>query len=250
MSTEDIHPDYPETADIQTSSEDYARRFSGEIGQWFLAVQEEMTLEMLGNYPGATVLDVGGGHGQLTKGLLEHGYTVTVFGSSDICKKRIQKLIDQDRCRFQSGNILDLPYQDQAFDVVLSYRLLPHVDRWRPFLSELARVARKAVIVDYPSVKSLNCFSPLLFGIKKRWEGNTRRFTLFRESVIVNAFRSWGFACARRSPEFFLPMVLHRALKAPLVSKIAEGICRVSRLTVLLGSPVILKFVRTAEGRR
>jgi 2-polyprenyl-3-methyl-5-hydroxy-6-metoxy-1,4-benzoquinol methylase len=250
MSAENLHLDYPETADIETSSEDYARRFSGEIGEWFLAVQEEMTIEMLGSYPHATVLDVGGGHGQLTRSLLEHGYTVTVFGSSDVCKARIQELIDQDRCRFQSGNILSLPYPDQAFDVVISYRLLPHVDRWRPLLAELGRVARNAVLVDYPSVRSLNCFSPLLFGMKKRWEGNTRTFTLFHESEIVNEFRSLGFSRARRGPEFFLPMVLHRAMKAPLISKIAEGISRVLGLTSVFGSPVILKFVRTKEGRR
>ncbi len=247
---EDLHLDYPETADIETSSEDYARRFSGEIGRWFLDVQEEMTLGMLAGYPKARVLDVGGGHGQLTAGLLDHGHDVTVFGSSDICRRRIQKFIDHHGCHFRSGNILDLPYEDRTFDVVVSYRLLPHVERWRPFLSELARVAGKAVIVDCPSVRSLNCFSPLLFGMKKRWEGNTRRFTMFRESTIVGAFRSWGFTCAERGPQFFFPMVLHRALKAPRLSRAAEGLCRVSGLTALFGSPVVLKLVRAGEGRR
>lgn len=250
MSAENFHLDYPETADIETSSEDYARRFSGPVGRWFLDVQEEMTLAMLAGHPQARVLDVGGGHGQLTEGLLAHGYDVTVFGSSDICRRRIQKFIDHHGCRFQSGNILELPYRDQAFDVVVSYRLLPHVERWQPFLSELARVAGKAVIVDCPSTRSLNFFSPLLFGMKKRWEGNTRRFTMFRESTIVGAFRSWGFARAERGPQFFFPMVLHRALKAPRLSKAAEGLCRATGLTALLGSPVVLKFVRTGEGQR
>jgi hypothetical protein len=30
--------DFPETADIETSSDDYARRFAGKIGAWFLHV--------------------------------------------------------------------------------------------------------------------------------------------------------------------------------------------------------------------
>lgn len=38
---------FPETADIETASNDYALRFSGEIGAWLLKVQEEATLRML-----------------------------------------------------------------------------------------------------------------------------------------------------------------------------------------------------------
>ena len=136
--------DFPETADIETSSDDYARRFSGEIGDWFLRVQEEATLRMLAPHPGAKILDVGGGHGQLTTALVRHGYQVTVLGSADACKQRIQKYVDENRCSFKVGNILDLPYSDQAFAVVVSYRLLPHVTQWKQFLSELTRVAQES----------------------------------------------------------------------------------------------------------
>jgi ubiquinone/menaquinone biosynthesis C-methylase UbiE len=235
---------FPETADIETSSEDYARRFSGKVGSWFLKVQEEATLRMLASYPGASILDVGGGHGQLTGALIQNGYRVTVLGSADICKMRIQKMADEGRCSFKVGNILDLPYPGQAFDVVVSYRLLPHVARWREFLSELTRVARKAVVVDYPTVWSINYFAPLLFQLKKRMEGNTRSFTSFKESDLFERFESLGFIRADRYPEFFFPMVLHRFLKFPVFSKTAERICRLSGLTYLFGSPVILKLVR------
>lgn len=53
--------EYLETADIETSSEDYASRFAGAVGAWLLKTQEDATLRMLLPYPGATVLDVGGG---------------------------------------------------------------------------------------------------------------------------------------------------------------------------------------------
>ena len=62
--------DFSETADIETSSDDYAARFAGEIGAWLLKVQEEATLRMLAAYPNAKILDVGGGHGQLTGALI------------------------------------------------------------------------------------------------------------------------------------------------------------------------------------
>lgn len=235
---------YPETADIETSSEDYAPRFSGKVGSWFLKVQEEATLRMLASYPGASILDVGGGHGQLTGALIQNGYRVTVLGSAEICKMRIQKMVDEGRCSFKVGNILDLPYPRQAFDVVVSYRLLPHVTRWREFLSELTRVARQAVIVDYPTVRSINYFAPLLFQLKKKMEGNTRTFISFKESVMFEQFESLGFIRADRYPEFFFPMALHRALKSPVISKTTETFCRFSGLTHLFGSPVILKLVR------
>jgi ubiquinone/menaquinone biosynthesis C-methylase UbiE len=236
--------DFPETADIETSSDDYARRFSGEIGDWFLRVQEEATLRMLAPHPGAMILDVGGGHGQLTTALVRHGYPVTVLGSADACKQRIQKYVDENRCSFKVGNILDLPYLDQAFTVVVSYRLLPHVTQWKQFLSELSRVAQKAVIVDYPAVKSVNAVAPLLFQVKKRLEGNTRPYTSFRESQLLEVFRAHDFIRVERYPEFFLPMALHRTMKLPALSSRLERISRLSGLTTLFGSPVILKFIR------
>ena len=52
-----------EDADIGTSSEDYARRFTGAAGRWFVETQTRITLGFLGRLPvGASILDVGGGH--------------------------------------------------------------------------------------------------------------------------------------------------------------------------------------------
>jgi 2-polyprenyl-3-methyl-5-hydroxy-6-metoxy-1,4-benzoquinol methylase len=235
---------FPETPDVETSSDDYAARFSGNVGSWFLKVQEEATLRMLAPYPGAKILDVGGGHGQLTAALVRNGYRVTVLGSSESCKIRIQRFVEEKSCDFKVGNILDLPYRNQTFDVVMSYRTLPHVMQWRPFTSELARVAQEAVIVDYPTVQSVNCIAPLLFRFKKYLERNTRPFTIFRESEIIEAFKSHNFMPADRFPEFCLPMALYRALNSRRFASGIERLCRATGLTCTLGSPVILKLLR------
>ena len=240
---------FPETADIETSSDDYARRFDGKVGEWFLKVQEQATLEMLAPYPNATVLDVGGGHGQLTDGLVRSGCRLTVLGSSEECRARIQPYVEAGRADFKVGNILDMPYPDQAFDVVVSYRLLPHVTRWQEFLAELARVAKKAVVVDYPEVRSINYAAPYLFRFKKQLEGNAREFTCFRERELLRILNELGFRAAARFPQFFVPMVLHRKLKQPGLSAAAERFFRLTGLTGLFGSPVILKVVRGGWGR-
>jgi len=239
-----IVDDLVETPDIETSSEDYARRFSGKIGSWFLKIQEEATRRLLAPYPQASVLDVGGGHGQITNALVGDGHSVTVFGSDQVCSRRVQGLIDQGQCTFAAGNILSLPYPDRSFDIVVSYRLLPHVAQWPKLIAELTRVADRAVIVDFPTVRSLNYIAPLLFKFKKQLEGNTRSYTSFDESELLEAFQTLGFQESGRFPEFFLPMVLHRILKLPLLSAALENACRTMGLTGMLGSPVIAKLAR------
>ena len=236
--------DFVETADIETSSDDYASRFSGTIGAWFLKIQEDATLRMLSPYAGATVLDVGGGHGQLTGALIRRGYQVTVLGSADVCKARIKELIDEGRCTFRVGNILALPYQDRAFEVVISYRLLPHVTRWPELLRELTRVAQKVVLVDYPTTRSFNWMASRFFEFKKTLEGNTRPFACFKEAELLQIFENLGFSRVDRFPEFFLPMVLHRILRRPALSSGVESLFRRFGITSWLGSPVILKLAR------
>ena len=107
-------------------------------------------------------------------------------------------------------------------------------------IAELCRVARHAVIVDYPTSESLNRVAPALFGAKKRLEKNTRTFTLFTHRQVEAAFSSCGFTSARRIGQFFLPMVLHRALRCRPCSAALETLARAVGLTRLWGSPVML----------
>ena len=235
---------YPETADIETSSEGYAARFAGPVGQWMLGVQERLVLSLLAATPGATVLDVGGGHGQLAGPLCRAGYSVTVVGSDESCRARIAAWVESGRCKFRVGNVLNLPYPDRAFDTVISFRLLPHCGAWPVLIAELCRVARTTVIVDYPTRRSVNAIAPALFGAKKKLEGNTREWRLFRDSEVRAAFQAQGFGGVRRAPEFFLPMVLHRALRLRALSAGMEAVCRGLGLTRWFGSPVIVEMRR------
>lgn len=233
-----------ESADVETSSADYARRFSGPVGRWFLDVQTRLTLELLRPWPGATVVDVGGGHGQVLGPLVEAGYDVTVYGSTEVCRDRVRDWVDAGRARFLAGDLLRLPWPDASVDVAVSYRLLPHLDRWEAAVAELTRVARRAVVVDYPTTRSVNALSRPLYGLKKGVEGNTRPFRVFREADIRAAFAGRGFEVTARRPEFFFPMALHRALRLAPVSRVLEGVTAGVGLTRALGSPVILRAER------
>ena len=236
-----------EHADIETASDGYAARFSGAAGAWMLGQQERIVLDWLRATPGAGVLDVGGGHAQLALPLARAGCAVTVLGSDGVCIKRIEKEVQAGLMKFAVGNLVALPFPDRSFDVVISIRLLPHCDAWPKLISELCRVAKRAVIVDYPTDQSVNFFSSALFGAKKKIEKNTRPFTLFRHSAVTAEFARHGFSAAGRKGEFFLPMVLHRMLKCPAVSAALEGVCGVLGLKKLLGSPVLARFEREEQ---
>lgn len=233
---------FPETADIETSSDDYATRFQGAAGEWMLAVQEKLTCALLREPPGVRILDVGGGHGQLAVPLCRAGHRVTLLGSDASCRKRVASIVDSGTCSFRVGNMIALPFGDNTFDVVISFRLLTHCERWHRLVGELSRVARRAVIVDYPTSQSLNVIAPMLFGAKKRIEKNTRTWRLFRHGEVTGAFADAGFRPVARRAQFFMPMVLHRALKSRTVSAALESVPRALGLTHLWGSPVIVRM--------
>jgi SAM-dependent methyltransferase len=237
---------FPETADIETSSDDYASRFSGPVGEWFLSVQERLALDMIGP-PDGPVLDVGGGHGQLARPLCARGYDVTVLGSAESCRRRVDDLVGAGRCRFVAGNVLALPFADRSFDAVLSFRLLPHCRAWPALVAELCRVGRRAVVVDYPVRQSVNVLAPLFFRAKRRVERNTRDWRTFTHREVADAVAAVGWRLAARRGQFLLPMALHRALGVATISRALEGGGRALGLTALWGSPVIAMAARTGR---
>lgn len=238
---------FPETADIETSSEAYAARFAGPTGAWMLGIQETLVLDLLKSLRVVTVLDVGGGHGQLAVPLCRDRFQVTVVASAESCRQRVASVVDTGLCQFKVGNLIDLPFPDRLFDAVLCFRLVTHCERWPLLIRELCRVSRKAVILDYPTGQSLNCLAPSLFKAKKKLEGNTRSFRLFRHDELEREFKRQGFQTGRRFGQFFLPMVLHRILRCQPLSAALESVCRGAGLSRRWGSPVIVEMLRGKE---
>lgn len=238
-----------EDADVESSSERYARRFDGPVGRWFLEVQARITLECLTGLPaGATVLDVGGGHAQVAPVLAAAGYRVTVVGSDASCGERLGSLAATGRCRFDVGDLLALPYPDQAYEGVVCYRLLAHSVDWRRLVKELCRVARHRVVVDYPARRSVNVASEALFRIKNSIErGTTRPFALYGRREIADAFEAAGFTLTGVRPQFFLPMALYRLAGSAGIARNAERVARSLALTSLFGSPVIARADRRVD---
>lgn len=233
--------------DISSSTEGYAGRFSGPVGEYLLRVQEQAIIEMLERGPKkGRVLDVGGGHCQLTKLLLDRGYEVVLHGSSEQSFERANKLglLQHPRLSTVISPLEKLPFADREFDIVVAIRMLAHIDAWENFLAELGRVARTEVIVDFASLYTLNIFTPLLFQLKKRIEKNTRTYLCQSASEVGNTLKQAGFGRLYSRAQFFWPMGLHRALKNVPLSEKLERLSESAGATRLLGSPVIVGAVR------
>ncbi|MFQ5669015.1 MAG: class I SAM-dependent methyltransferase [Acidobacteriota bacterium] len=232
-----------ENADEETASEGYARRFAGEVGEFFLGVQSRVVLDLLSPWPAVRVLDVGGGHAQIAVPLAHSGYGVTVAGSHESCRRRLDRFLEPGRVKFDVCDLLSLPYHDDAFDVVVAFRLLAHVKRWRRLVAEMCRVARRAVVIDYPDLRSFNLVSQTFFRWKKAVEKNTRPFTCFTRRQLSREFARYGFEEPTFRPEFFVPMVVHRAIGHASISRALEAIGAGLGLRNLFGSPMVMRVV-------
>ena len=79
---------------------------------------------------------------------------------------------------------------------------------------------------------------------KKAMEGNTRTYTLFDRARIAGEFENNGYAPPVYRPEFFWPMVIHRKLRNPSLSRVLEAAAGGCGLKKLFGSPIILRSRR------
>lgn len=235
-----------EQPDIESSTPDYASRFSGETGEWFLSIQSQALKSALSNDNDKkyTILDVGGGHGQDVDIITSLDHQLTILGSNASCAQMIRNELHKGRVKFDQGSLLDMPYKDDEFEICVSFRMLPHLERWQDHIVELCRVSSNKVVVDFPTIRSVNFFSDVFFPLKKGIEKNTRPFKLFSEQEIIHIFNQNGFLLHQRSPEFFFPMALHRAIKNVHISRFLESIAKRTGLNYFFGSPLICTFIK------
>ncbi|MEO8358647.1 MAG: methyltransferase domain-containing protein [Vicinamibacteria bacterium] len=235
----------PEDADVETASAGYAKRFDSPVGRWMLETQLGITMDLLSDLGSPTVLDVGGGHGQIAPALAVTGSAVTVLASNDAAVAvTLRPMIDRGGVDLLIGPLRAPPVAPKSFDAVVSYRLLAHAHDVPALIKALTESARKAVLVDYATSRSFNAVAELLFAAKKKVERNTRPFAVMKDHEIDMLFQANGFKRKARRPQFFWPMALHRALNSRSLSRSLESAAGALGLRALFGSPVIARFDR------
>ena len=233
-----------EMPDIHSSSPQYARRFFGPAGLWFLEIQEQATTALLDGLTFNSALDVGGGHGQNMQLLSRCCTKVLVVGSDTACPDQLRPFLKEDQIIFKTAPLVQTGLPDRSFEIVLSYRMLTHLQNWKALVAELCRLAERSVLIEFPVKVGFNTLSRHFFGLKKGVEGNTRPYTLFDEDQICREFQKYGFSRYGRRALFFWPMALHRLHGSRSLGRLLEGMPRMTRLTERVGSPVIVRFDR------
>jgi len=105
--------------------------------------------EILGQFPGATLLDAACGPAVELEGYRKYGTQVDYTGMD-----ATQKMIDYARSlfpgqKFRLGDITRIDQEEGSYDVVLARHIFEHLPHYREALVECHRVARKAVIVNF-----------------------------------------------------------------------------------------------------
>jgi SAM-dependent methyltransferase len=110
------------------------------IGRFF-----ERLRGVVGELGPATVLDAGCGEGEM----LRRG--VLPAGLQPVCLDlRESSLADVAESRRVCGSVQTLPFAARSFDVVTCLEVLEHLDDPSAAVRDLARVARKAVVLSVP----------------------------------------------------------------------------------------------------
>jgi SAM-dependent methyltransferase len=191
---------------------------------------------------GAKILEVGGGHGQLTEGFLRRGFQVWVQGSDASCFHLLEHLKSEfpQSLHFVVAPLWQLPFEAKNFDAVVAVRVLAHVENWRELVTEMLRLSRITVVIDLPLLSALNSLTPLLFGIKRKIEGNTRPYFSYSLADVSIFFAEQRSKILFMQREFVLPMGLHRVLGMAIFSRFIETVAALLGLRWLMGSPLIL----------
>jgi ubiquinone/menaquinone biosynthesis C-methylase UbiE len=100
--------------------------------------------------PGMTALEVGCGYGRCVEGLRARGLDAI---GADINAWLIEHL---DKPYLQWGDVRDLDFADNAFDLVVCTDVLEHVAEYETAIDELVRVSRRLVYVEVTTTESRN----------------------------------------------------------------------------------------------
>jgi 2-polyprenyl-3-methyl-5-hydroxy-6-metoxy-1,4-benzoquinol methylase len=199
-------------------------------------------LEFSSPAKGQRILDVGSGTGRAALQLAQAGADVTGIDASDemlaVARQRAVEL--GVTVHFQTGDAHALGFPDRSFDTVVSLRVLMHTPGWQRCLTELCRVARARVVIDYPSSRSAASIQSLARRILHACGVATEPYRVFPDATIRGVLGTSGFRIRAVHRQWVLPIALHKALNSRRLTLGVEGLLERLGLLKLFGSPVTL----------
>ena len=170
---------------------------------------------------GLRILNVSCGVGREAHRLLERGASeVHLLDLSEPAVHHVARYLPaaypDRRFGFTVASAQNLPYPDDAFDMVLVYASAHHYPDFAGFLAEATRVAAELVVLSEPAVMGL------AQGILDRAGWNTEYGELptarFDERQVVRLCRELGLSCTTQRLSTYFPRALDRWGESTLVT--------------------------------
>ena len=164
-------------------NEDYAKFLSGQDSGFFAKYADAL----ITGGPGARVLDVGCGVGQVVARLQAAGMEAHGVDVSEPNIKRAQQVTE--RCRVYDGK--KLPYADKYFASAGALNVLEHVEEPEAFIQDLVRVVQIGgrVVLSSPNffrVLGFRDYHPRMRGVGQKWK-NWKRLSEKRALIKGDA---------------------------------------------------------------
>lgn len=241
------HYSYEAYADPAMAERFDRERFGGAIGALVHRREEQTLVEFLGDVRERRILDVGTGTGRAALVLGSRGAHVTgVDASAQMLAKARERAANLAiAVTFQTGDAHALDFPDRAFDAVVGVRLLMHVPDWKKCLSELCRVSREVVLLDYPALVSAAALQSATRRIMLTLGRRVEAYRVFTDRAIRIELARRGFHIVRARRQFALPIALHKAIGSPWLTERTESALAAVGARSIVGSPVMILARRT-----
>ncbi len=133
---------------------DYDAWYDTPRGRWVGETEFSLLHRLLAPQSGESILDVGCGTGWFTRRFASsNGWNVTGL-DNDATRLDFARVHGRNE-RYLEGDARALPFADASIDCVVSIAALCFIDDWRLALAEMARVARRRLVVGLLNRHSL-----------------------------------------------------------------------------------------------
>lgn len=143
------------------------QKWTGERMETF--VFSGLTFEHLHRYAFAksfvaakTVLDIACGEGYGSNLLAETAKSVIGIDIDKLTIVSAQKKYIKENLSFETGTVINIPFADETFDIIVSFETIEHIDQHAQMLGEIKRVLKKngLLIISTPEKKYFSDIHP------------------------------------------------------------------------------------------
>jgi len=161
----------------------HSKLWDGEPEPYMLQLQQDIMTLLPSDVD--RLLDIGCGNGFITNDLPSHIDVVGIDFSSEALQ-----YINRAKCL---SNILNLPFNEQIFDLVMANDVLEHIplSSYRQALAELFRVAKHYVIITVPFLEDLTAGQVRCENCSKLFHKNYHQQSMGLEQIRLMALPAW-----------------------------------------------------------